>query len=96
MAEHTPTPWQDTEDPRGRLIHVETACDNPHGAGHPVCSIPVKRKADAAFICAACNAYGAMRKLQIELDNYADITDDGGPNHAMRMQLLLDEYLGAS
>jgi len=56
QSKHTPTPWQVLPDPRGRLVHVETSPDNPHGAGLPVCSIPTRREGDADFIVAACNA----------------------------------------
>lgn len=57
----TPTPWDAMDDPRGRLVHVETALGNPAGAGLPICSIPVKRKADALFIIEAANAFAALR-----------------------------------
>lgn len=71
---HTPTPWDAMEDPRGRLIHVETSIDNPAGAGLPVCSIPAKRKADALFIVAACNA--ASRSADVPATSKAKGSED--------------------
>ena len=60
----TKTPWHYVVDPRGRLVHVETT------DGYPVCSIPTKRVADAAFIVNACNTYNdaaALRRRLAEL-----------------------------
>jgi hypothetical protein len=58
-AQHTPTPW-DVIVSASRLCHVETAHDNPAGAGMPVCSVPVKRAEDAGFIVLACNAHDEL------------------------------------
>lgn len=52
----TPLPWDYVQAAPHRLCHVETSCENPHGAGLPVCSIPAKRECDAALIVAAVNA----------------------------------------
>lgn len=48
----TPGPWQ-TMSNRSTLVHVETQPGFAHAAGIPVCSIPKKRAADAAFIADA-------------------------------------------
>lgn len=53
----TPTPW--TYLKRPRLCHVESAMDAVR-AGEPVCSIPIAREQDAAFIVEACNAHASL------------------------------------
>lgn len=55
---HTPTPWNYIVSANGgKLVHVETDMNNPHGAGLPVCSIPKVREADAAHIVKCVNAH---------------------------------------
>lgn len=51
----TAGPWDWLEDGRAhvKLVHVETPANHPVAAGLPICSIPSKRTADAAFIAAA-------------------------------------------
>lgn len=57
---HTTTPWDCVEDPRGRLVHVETAANHPIAAGLPICSIPRKRAGDAEFIVRAANCHDEL------------------------------------
>ena len=62
----TPDEWDVIEDPRGRLVHVETAWGSENGSGRPVCSIPTKRKADALFIAAAKTKMSALLSIASE------------------------------
>jgi hypothetical protein len=60
MSAHTPGPWDFVT---GRTLHhVETQIDNPAGAGIPVCSVPLKREADARLIAAAPYLLEALRE----------------------------------
>ena len=68
----TPGPWQVMEsNNRGRLVHVETHIDNPHGAGIQIatanCGSREQRNANAAFMADARNALPAIKKMVREL-----------------------------
>ncbi len=54
-TQHTPTPYNLME---GRtLVHLETDQGNAAGAGIPICSFPIAKKAEAMFVLRACNAH---------------------------------------
>lgn len=54
---HTNEPWQVM--PGRTLLHVESGPES-NVAGEPVCSIPIKREADADRICACVNAMAGV------------------------------------
>lgn len=57
-ATATPAPWDYVE---GRtLLHIETHIDHPSGAGIPICSIPLSKRADADLIVDLRNAAPAL------------------------------------
>ena len=57
MSKHTNEPWDIM--PGRSLLHVESSIDAAV-AGEPVCSIPLKREADAARIVACVNALAGV------------------------------------
>jgi hypothetical protein len=73
MSTHTPTPWRLLDNTGGQrsLVHIE--CEETLA---PVCSIPKKRIADAAFIVRAVNSHAQLLealKLANELLDNSDV-----------------------
>lgn len=54
----TPLPWDYIVGKT--LIHIETRHDNAAGAGMPICSLPKRDEANAAFIVRAVNSHEAL------------------------------------
>lgn len=58
----TPGPWDYIVRPT--LIHIETALDNPSGAGFPICSIPKKAEGNARLIASAPELLEALESIE--------------------------------
>lgn len=66
LATATPAPWDYVE---GRtLLHIETHIDHPSGAGIPICSIPLSKRADADLIVDLRNAAPALLAAARDVD----------------------------
>jgi hypothetical protein len=79
MSAHTPGPWNVM--PGRSLLHVETDCDNPGGAGVPICSLPLKAEANARLIAAAPDLLDALRDA---LTGFTDLSN-GWPERELHM-----------
>lgn len=64
-TKYIPGPWDTVEGKT--LLHIETAYDNPNGAGIPICSIPKKSPALARLLTQA----PAMAKILAVLIEHA-------------------------